>query len=76
MYYNTKSINKMVCFILIILLFTFVLSACTGAKEEEQSQLIKKVNIAALNGPTGIGMVGMRVEQRSKYNIKHISKPG
>lgn len=71
---NKKGFFKIVVFLMVMLMLTSVLAGCGKDEKEPEAVLSETVKIAALNGPTGIGMVQL-MEQTEKYKIEIYQSP-
>ncbi len=66
-----KNLKKIVAIAMVLVL---ALGMCVGCGEKVPTTVTEVVNIGALNGPTGMGMVKM-MDQTDKYNITTYQAP-
>ncbi|MBR5740431.1 MAG: hypothetical protein IKX81_03940, partial [Firmicutes bacterium] len=67
--------SKFIAVLSLILILSMVLmTGCGGTTEPEETYTISEpINVAALNGPTGMGMVGLL--DNPDYNVQIFQAP-
>lgn len=72
---NRKLISLLIITMLISLLFLYGCGSGAGEKEEPENLSVSEtVKIACLNGPTGMGMVGL-MDDKESYDVKVYQAP-